>query len=89
MGEYLPKNWPKGDAETTSKELEYVQSAQNTILPEEFPEGPYGAAVFNDQPLGKSSPWEPGQHTVHRFFDENPAFSDTAAVPKDADLPDL
>ncbi|ARU63365.1 hypothetical protein CBW65_22025 [Tumebacillus avium] len=70
-------------------ELEYVQSVSNTLVPEEFPEGPYGASVFNDQHLGKSSPWEPGQHTNHRFFDENPAFTDEIAHPEDADLPDL
>ncbi|HEU4962966.1 MAG TPA: hypothetical protein VFV52_03765 [Bacilli bacterium] len=88
MGEYLPMNWPKGDA-NQNKQLEYVQSMNNTILPEEFPEGPYGASVFNDQPLGKSTPWEPGQHVASRFQDENPAFTDTTAVPQDADLPDL
>lgn len=72
-----------------NRELEYVQSIHNTLVPEEFPEGPYGASVFLDQPLGKSSPWEPGQQTNHRFFDENPAFSDKLAHPPNADLPDL
>ena len=79
-----PKKRPFND-----RELEYVQSMRNTILPEEFPEGPYGATVFLDQKIGKSSPWEPGQQTVHRFFDENPAFNDELARPDDAQLPDL
>lgn len=69
--------------------LEYEQSQDNTLVPEEFPEGPYGATVYNDQKLGKSSPWEPGQHVNHRFFDENPAFSDETAHPPSDDLPDL
>jgi hypothetical protein len=79
-----PKKRPFND-----RELEYVQSVRNTLVPEEFPEGPYGATVFNDQPLGKSSPWEPGQQTNHRYFDENPAFTDELAHPESADLPDL
>ncbi|ASS74872.1 hypothetical protein CIG75_07685 [Tumebacillus algifaecis] len=78
------RNWFR-----SNKELEYVQSIQNTLVPEEFPEGPYGATVYNDQPLGKSSPWEPGQHTNNRYVDENPAFSDTLAHPESAELPDL
>ncbi|MFD2169075.1 hypothetical protein [Tumebacillus lipolyticus] len=72
-----------------NSELEYVQSIRNTVVPEEFPEGPYGSTVFLDQPLGKSTPWEPGQQVTSRFFDENPAFTDTLARPPEADQPEL
>lgn len=72
-----------------NKELEYVQSQQDTINVEEFPEGPYGATVFLDQKIGKSSPWEPGQQSTNRNLDENPAFSDDLARPHNAELPDL
>lgn len=80
---------PRPTGEFITRELEYVLSMHNTLVPEEFPEGPYGASVFLDEPLGKSSPWEPGQQTNHRFFDENPAFTDDLAHPPNADLPDL
>ena len=69
--------------------LEYEQSQQNTVLLEEFPEGPYGASIYNEQELGKSTPWQPGQAVTNRFFDENPAFTDDLARPKNAKLPDL
>lgn len=71
-----------------NQELEIVQAWQKDILPEEFPEGPYGAAVYNDQPLGKASPWQPGQHVVSRDQDENPMTSDFK-VPAEADQPEL
>ncbi|MGZ6525362.1 MAG: hypothetical protein ACXVDB_09710 [Tumebacillaceae bacterium] len=72
-----------------NSELSYVQSQQNTINVEEFPDGPYGSQVFLDQKLGKSTPWEPGQQSTSRNQDENPAFSDDLAAPHDEDLPDL
>jgi hypothetical protein len=75
--------------EFVNRELEYVQSMQNTLVPEEFPEGPYAASVYLDQKIGKSTPWEPGQQTNHRFFDENPEFTDSLAHPPSAELPDL
>lgn len=62
----------KGD----NQEISFVQARLKDVLPEEFPEGPYGAAAYNDQPPGKSSPWQEGQQVVSRFQDENPDFSD-------------
>lgn len=56
-------------------ELSYVQAQQKDILPEEFPEGPYGAAT-NEKKLGKTSPWREGQAVVSAYRDQNPAFSD-------------
>jgi len=75
--------------EFVDRELEYVQSMQNTVVPEEFPDGPYGATVFLDQKLGKSTPWQPGQQTTNRNLDENPQYTDTLASPPSAELPDL
>ncbi|MBA4493705.1 hypothetical protein ACFO25_04840 [Paenactinomyces guangxiensis] len=48
------------------EELETVQSVHNEIIPEEFPEGPYGAATTPEKP-GKTSPWRPGQRSVSAF----------------------
>jgi len=58
-------------------------------LIEEFPEGSYGAQVYLDQPIGKSSPWEEGQHVTSRFQDENPVFSDrTVPTPESKEIAD-
>ena len=54
-------------------EFSNVESQRNEILQEEFPEGPYGAAT-DAKRLGKSSEWEPGQHsTTTRFTYETRA----------------
>jgi hypothetical protein len=71
-----------------NQELEIVQAWQKDLVPEEFAEGPYGAKVYLDQKIGKSSDWRPGQQVVDRFKDENPSFNDFK-VPTDAELPDL
>lgn len=71
-----------------NQELEIVQAWQKDVLVEEFPEGPYGAQIYLDQKIGKSSAWKPGQHVVSRYQDENPTSNDFR-VPTDADLPDL
>lgn len=71
-----------------NQELEIVQAWQKDVLIEEFPEGPYGADVYLEQKIGKSSEWKPGQHVVSRFQDENPTTNDFK-VPADAQLPDL
>ncbi|HHY66119.1 MAG TPA: hypothetical protein GX517_02765 [Alicyclobacillus sp.] len=61
---------------------------RHDIMPEEFPEGPYGMAENQEFTLGKSTPWEEGQRVVSRFRDENPAFSDRKN-PDDNEMPDL
>lgn len=53
--------------EGESGDFEVVKSQRNEILQEEFPEGPYGAAT-NEARLGKSTPWEPGQHSTSTRF---------------------
>jgi len=47
------------------RELKTVESQRNELVPEEFPEGPVGAATSYQ--LGKSSPWRPGQHAGPQF----------------------
>jgi len=54
------------------RELETVISQRREIIPEEFPEGAYGAPF--DGPLGKSTPWEPGMHAVSPFTYKNRTF---------------
>lgn len=51
-------------------DLATVNSQQNDIIPEEFPEGAYGSSlpVFS---LGKSSPWRADQYAKRPFGYEN------------------
>jgi len=57
-------------------ELSTVESMRNEILPEEFPDGPYGAAT-HEVKLGKATGWEDQQHRVsnlayeYRNFHQN------------------
>lgn len=48
------------------RDLKTVESLRNELVPEEFPEGPYGASTHEDE-LGKDSPWRPTQHASPRF----------------------
>lgn len=54
-------------------ELDSVIAYHNELNNEEFPEGPYGA-VYNEEKLGKTSPWLPGQHITSAFTYENREF---------------
>ncbi|SFI87632.1 hypothetical protein [Thermoflavimicrobium dichotomicum] len=54
------------------KEFKTVESMRNEILPEEFPEGPYGSS--RNEKLGKNSPWEADQYRVSAFTYENREF---------------
>ncbi|MGG1672221.1 hypothetical protein ACIFOE_16540 [Paenibacillus sp. NRS-1783] len=47
-----------------------VESQQNDLALEEFPEGSYGSSLMSES-LGKSSPWRVDQRTAHRFDYEN------------------
>lgn len=55
------------------RELETVISQRSEIIPEEFPEGAYGAP-FNEETLGKTTPWEAGMHAAPQFTYENRTF---------------
>ncbi|GGF99030.1 hypothetical protein [Paenibacillus abyssi] len=51
-------------------DLATVESQRNDLIPEEFPEGPYGADLLSES-LGKSSPWRDDQRPSNRFDYEN------------------
>ncbi|WP_171691873.1 hypothetical protein [Paenibacillus germinis] len=51
-------------------DLETVESQRNDLIPEEFPEGPYGTSL-NTESLGKSSPWRKDQRPPNPFSYEN------------------
>lgn len=53
------RNTPYNDVKT-------VESMRNEVIPEEFAEGPYGAAT-NEDVLGKESPWRASQHAAPQF----------------------
>ncbi|OMF35929.1 hypothetical protein BK133_09560 [Paenibacillus sp. FSL H8-0548] len=49
-----------------------VESQRNDLIPEEFPEGPYGSDLMLES-LGKSAPWRIDQRSSNRFSYENRA----------------
>ncbi|CAH1211913.1 hypothetical protein PAECIP111891_03778 [Paenibacillus allorhizoplanae] len=51
-------------------DLETVESQRNDMIPEEFPEGPYGTSMLSES-LGKSTPWREDQRPTNRFAYEN------------------
>lgn len=60
------RNSPYTDVKT-------VESLRNEYIPEEYPEGPYGAAT-NEDVLGKSSPFLASQHASPQYTYENREF---------------
>lgn len=57
-----------------------VQSQNNDLVPEEFPEGPYRSDPASVS-LGKSKPWRVGQHRTSAYDYENKALHD--GIPRD------
>ena len=50
------------------KEISTVQKQHDTLIPEEFPEGPYGSGIHEHELVsGKSTDWEEGQHRSSAF----------------------
>src|SRR4029453_18994990 len=47
-----------------------VESQRNDLIPEEFPDGPYGSDLRMAS-LGKSTPWRMDQRAPNRFDYEN------------------
>lgn len=56
-----------------NKILDVDDAYRSKLRPEEFPEGPYGAAT-NEEHLAKSTPWKPGQYRSSAFTYENKEF---------------
>ena len=51
-----------------------VESQRNLVIPEDLPEGPYGAPRGADTPVeNKSTPWREGQRPYSAFNYENKA----------------
>jgi hypothetical protein len=45
-----------------------VETMKNTIIPEEFPEGPFGSPINKKNPVeNKSTPWRDGQRTYSAY----------------------
>lgn len=64
MPEFLPEQkQPTTDFAT-------VESQRNDLIPEEFPEGPYGSS-FPVVSFGKSTPWRDDQRPPNTFNYEN------------------
>lgn len=59
----------KEDRQKTT-DLATVESQRNDLIPEEFPEGPYGTSLPSES-LGKSTPWREDQRPPNRFSYEN------------------
>lgn len=55
-----------------STDVSTVESQRNDLIPEEFPDGPYGSELRMES-LGKSTPWRMDQRPSNRFDYENRA----------------
>ncbi|WP_409344862.1 hypothetical protein [Paenibacillus sp. MBLB4367] len=62
----------KEDKQPTA-DLATVESQRNDLVPEEFPEGPYGSELVSES-LGKSTPWRDTQRPLSAFTYENRDF---------------
>lgn len=58
------------ETRTGNTDLTSVESQRNDLIPEEFPEGPYGSSLPMES-LGKSTPWRQDQRPPHAFGYEN------------------
>ncbi|GGD03919.1 hypothetical protein GCM10007216_38190 [Thalassobacillus devorans] len=49
-----------------------VETQRNFLVPEDFPDGPYGSPIRKDEPVEyKSTPWKEGQQYYSNFAYEN------------------
>ncbi len=55
------------------RDVKTVESQWNDLVPEEFPDGPYGS-IREPEHLGKTSPWRETQHASSGFTYENREF---------------
>ncbi|MFD0051397.1 cytosolic protein [Actinomycetes bacterium NPDC127524] len=61
-----------------------VEKQRNFIIPEDLPEGPYGAPRGKDTPVeNKSTPWEEGQRYQSAFNYENKSLHE--GIPRQMD----
>lgn len=49
-------------------ELSNVEKAHEELIPEEYPDGPYGSSIRKDEPVrSKSTPWRKGQQRTSAY----------------------
>lgn len=49
-------------------EMTNVERMHEELVPEEYPDGPYGSSIRQDAPVrGKSSPWSKGQKRMSSY----------------------
>ncbi|MFD1708645.1 cytosolic protein [Siminovitchia sediminis] len=56
--------------EITYTDVSNVETQRNFLIPEEYPEGAYGAPIGEDTPVeNKSTPWKEGQrkYSAHNY----------------------
>lgn len=47
---------------------DHIEMYQAELIPEEFPEGPFGSSIKKDEKVtGKSTPWEKGQRRASAY----------------------
>jgi hypothetical protein len=52
-------------------DLATVESQRNDLVPEEFPDGPYGSGALTSGTFGKSTPWREDQRSPSPYTYEN------------------
>ena len=58
--------------EETYHDFSNVQKQRDFLIPEEFPEGPFGSPINQDAPVeNKTTPWQEGQRYQSAFNYEN------------------
>lgn len=61
-----------------------VKKQKNQLIPEEFPEGPFGSSINKDEKVtSKSGPWVEGQYRDSAFV--YPDKDQHAGIPRQAD----
>lgn len=56
------------DKEESYTDFSNVEAQRNFLIPEEYPEGPYGAPQGKNMPVeNKSTPWKKGQRHYSAF----------------------
>ena len=54
--------------EETYHDFSNVQKQRDFLIPEEFPEGPFGSPINQDAPVeNKTTPWQEGQRYQSAF----------------------
>ncbi|RSL30340.1 hypothetical protein D7Z54_26220 [Salibacterium salarium] len=63
------KKYREAHESATYEDFANVEVSREYVLPEIFPEGPYGSPI--ERELGKSTPWKEGQRSYSAFNYEN------------------